>query len=80
MAQPANRFTIGLLVIALSGSQQLVDVACEQADNSQGCGQLLASAPNWGDWLSGRDTRVSTHFLDLLELLTRNSGSRGGNR
>lgn len=80
MAQPANRLTIGLLVIALSGSQQFVEVACDPAGSSEGCRNLLVSAPNWGEWLSGRDTRVSTHFLDLLELLTRNSGSRGGNR
>ncbi|MBP7548150.1 MAG: hypothetical protein KA754_09415 [Corallincola sp.] len=78
MQHLGSRLAIGLLVIGLSGSQQLVDVACETADKRQSCNSLLVSAPNWGDWLSGRDTRVSTHFLDLLELLTRNAGNRGG--
>lgn len=80
MAQPTCRIATALLIVALSGSQQLVDVACETADNRQSCNSLLVSAPNWSDWLSGRDTRVSTHFLDLLELLTRNSSNRSGNR
>ncbi|MBQ1782295.1 MAG: hypothetical protein II007_01435 [Gammaproteobacteria bacterium] len=79
MSQPNQRVAVAMLVLALGGSQQLLEQTCDRTDPSS-CNSLLAAAPSWSSWLSGRDTRVSTHFLDLLELLTRNSGSRGGKR
>lgn len=77
MSQPNHYVAVALLVLALGGSQQLLDQACDRTDPSS-CNSLMVSAPTWVNWLSGRDTRVSTHFLDLLELLTRNSGNRSG--
>ncbi len=38
------------------------------------CANDVDSSPSWHNWLTGSGHSLSFHYLDLLELLTRNEG------
>lgn len=67
--------TVGLLVGTFHLATDSREIASNDCQPPCANAQQHAEEVSWSSWLTGRSTSYRLHYLDLLELLSRQKGT-----